>query len=438
MNTDAESMFRRSKIRIVWIIVLLTISFGPPLFRNLAAPGPQTDSRPDALILLKKVSEKYANATSYRIESNVEEEFGNEFSKQWSKSLQTSVVAPGNKYRFEARAASDWWILVSDGETEWLYQPTAAEYKKQAAPTHGPSRLKSSGRISFYALEQAQNAVKNLVELPSSAKSSSYLPDEYFASGDEQISCYVIHATEKYRPGWTPNITASFTVWVDKKSLAVRKLQERLEGALIVGQPQTHEIGVTTTTYQRADVDNSQIPLNIFTFIPPSGAKLVTEFQTPTLTRATSVGKTAPDVTLDSPDGKKVSLKSFQGRPVLLDFWATWCAPCVASLPSLARLYDEASKHGLVMLGIDEDGEAKTATQFLAKNQHDWPNFHDDGEVIRRFPNQGIPHLVLIGSTGMVVFAESSFDEGELRAAIAKLGPQFISLGKASHSRRVP
>src|ERR1700745_66566 len=150
MNTDAESMFRRSKIRILWMIGLLTISFGPPLFRNLAAPGPQAHGRPDALTLLKKVGEKYANATAYRIESDVEEEFGEEFSKHWSKSLQTSVVAPGNKYRFEVRATSEWWILVSDGETEWLYRPKADEYKKQVAPTHGPSRFKSSGLISFY------------------------------------------------------------------------------------------------------------------------------------------------------------------------------------------------------------------------------------------------------------------------------------------------
>ena len=110
-----------------------------------------------------------------------------------------------------------------------------------------------------------------------------------------------------------------------------------------MSQPQVHEIDVTTTTYQRADLDDSQIPPNIFAFTPPSTAKLVTEFETPTLTRGgTSVGKAAPDVTFDSPEGKKASLKSFQGRPVLLDFWATWCAPCVASLPSLARLYEDS------------------------------------------------------------------------------------------------
>jgi thiol-disulfide isomerase/thioredoxin len=52
-------------------------------------------------------------------------------------------------------------------------------------------------------------------------------------------------------------------------------------------------------------------------------------------------------VGLNSLDGKTVSLKSFQGKPVLLDFWATWCGPCVESMPSVKRLYDEAAKYEL-------------------------------------------------------------------------------------------
>ena len=104
----------------------------------------------------------------------------------------------------------------------------------------------------------------------------------------------------------------------------------------------------------------------------------------------------------------------------------------------MARLFEEASQHGLVLLSIDEDGEAETAMQFMVKNKHNWPNFHDDGEIVRRFPNQGIPHFVLIDSAGMVVFSESSFDEGKLRAAIAKLGPEFASLEKAPNLPSTP
>jgi thiol-disulfide isomerase/thioredoxin/outer membrane lipoprotein-sorting protein len=399
--------------------------------------GQQTDGRPEALTMLKQVGARYANATAYRIDSSEKDEFGDEFSKELGKSLRTAVVAPGNKYRFEFRGAREWWILVSDGQTEWLYRPPTDEYKAQAVPAHGLSHLKSSGLLSFYGLGEAQEEAKTLAALPSYAKSAWYLPDESLSIDGEQISCTVIHAAMKYQPGWAPDVMATFTVWIDKNSLVIRKLQQRLEGALIADRPETHEVDVTTTIYQQADLDGSQIPPNTFVFVPPSSAKLVTDFKSPILEPASLLGKPAPDVTFELPNGKSVSLKSFQGRPVLLDFWATWCAPCVASLPSLARLYEQASQHGLILLSIDEDGEAETALQFMAKSKHDWPNFHDDGEIVRRFPNRGIPHFVLVDSTGMVVFSASSFDEESLRAAIVKLGPQFASLRETSKSSGV-
>jgi hypothetical protein len=65
-----------------------------------------------------------------------------------------------------------------------------------------------------------------------------------------------------------------------------------------------------------------------------------------------------------------------------------------------------------------------------AKNKTSWSNFHDDGEIVRLFPNEGIPHFALIDPAGRVVFSKSSFDESAIRAAIAGLGPEFASMNK--------
>ena len=387
----------------------------------------------DAFTLLKQVGQRYANTAYYRIEAVSEEQMDADFSKNWSKSVTTAVLAPGNKYRFEAHANWEWWVLVSDGKLEWLYSPAGQEYKEQAAPIGG-SHFESSGLRSFFALTKAQDTIKDLAELPSSVRVASYLPDETLTLNGKQVSCYVIDAQGKYLPGWTPDTTSLSTIWIDKENHLIRKLHQHMEGPLIMGQPQEYYVNDKTTVYSTVELGAPVVPDSFFAFAPPSTAKLVKEFENPTRTQrdALSVGKPAPDVSLKSPDGEKVSLKSFQGRPVLLDFWATWCGPCVESMPSISRLYVEAAKYGLLLLSIDEDEDADKATDFLSKNKEPWQNFHDDGEIVRLFPNEGIPHFVLIDSTGKVVFSKSSFDESEIRAAVAGLGAEFASISKTS------
>jgi thiol-disulfide isomerase/thioredoxin/outer membrane lipoprotein-sorting protein len=390
------------------------------------------DGAADALTLLKEVGRRYENTTYYFIAAATEEQMNAEFSRNWSKSLTIAAVAPGNKYHFESHTNWEAWVLISDGKTEWLYRPPTQEYKKQPAPFRSPNRFKSSGLQNFLGLNDAEDTIKNLAEWPSSVRSASYIPDETLDVNGKQVSCYVIEAQGKYRPGWSPDTTELLTIWVDKENHTIRKLRERMEGHLRVNDPQERYTRENTTVYTAVDLDATSVPDSFFSFDPRPTAKLVKEFENRTHTHrdALFVGKPAPDVSLKSTDGKTISLRSFQGRPVLLDFWATWCGPCVESMPSVKRLYSEATKYGLVMLSIDEDEDAKKATDFLSENKDLWPNFHDDGEIARSFPNEGIPHFVLIDSAGTVVFSRSSFDEPALRTAIAKLGPEFATLAK--------
>jgi outer membrane lipoprotein-sorting protein len=283
----------------------------------------------DAFTFLKEVGQRYANATYYRIEAVTEEQMNADFSRSWSKSLTTAVFAPGNKYRFEARTNWEWWVQVSDGEIEWLYSPGAQEYKKQTVPIRGPSRFESTGLQPFVGLTEAQQTFENLTDLPSSVRVASYLPDETLTLNGKQMGCYVIDAQGKYRPGWSSDTNSLLTIWVDKENHLIRKVRERMEGPLIVSEPNEHYVSDKTTVYSVVELDARTFPDTFFTLAPPSSAKLVKEFNHPKRPQrqVLVVGKPAPDVGLSSPDGKTMSLKSFQGKPVLLDFWATWCGP---------------------------------------------------------------------------------------------------------------
>jgi thiol-disulfide isomerase/thioredoxin/outer membrane lipoprotein-sorting protein len=384
----------------------------------------------EATGFLAQVRQLYANATSYNIAAVKEEQMNAEFSRSWSKSLTIAALAPENRYRFEVHTNWEAWVLLSDGKTEWLYRPLTQQYKKQAAPHDGPSRFKSSGLLVFLGLSDAQDTVKDLTEILSSTRSASYLPDETLDLNGDRVSCYVVEAQGNYRPGWSPDTTVSFRIWVDKKNHTIRRLRERMEGSLIPSQPQEHYIRETTTVYTAVDLHARSFVEGFFSLDPSPTLRQVKDFEDHSQAQdLLPVSEPAPNVSFTSSDGKMLSLKSFEGKPVLLDFWATWCGPCVESMPSVKILYGEAAKHGLVMLSIDEDDDASQAA-FLSAHQETWLNFHDDGEIARVFPNRGIPHFVLIDSSGRVVFSKSSFDELALRTAIAELGPEYSSVGK--------
>ncbi len=81
------------------------------------------------------------------------------------------------------------------------------------------------------------------------------------------------------------------------------------------------------------------------------------------------IGKTAPDFKLDSLDGQSISLSNLRGKPVLINFWATWCSPCRDEMPYIQAVYDEWSDKGLVVLAINV-GESPSQVEKFMESQH--------------------------------------------------------------------
>ena len=82
-------------------------------------------------------------------------------------------------------------------------------------------------------------------------------------------------------------------------------------------------------------------------------------------THNVAVGDKAPDFDLTADDGSGLSLSDYAGKYVLLNFWATWCPPCVEEIPSLNALHDQLSDGGLVVLGVSVDEDKGEYDRFL-------------------------------------------------------------------------
>lgn len=116
----------------------------------------------------------------------------------------------------------------------------------------------------------------------------------------------------------------------------------------------------------------------------------------------------APDFSITTAEGEYVSLEDLHGKVVLLDFWGTWCAPCVASVPALRDLQKRFSKEPLFkMISVSNDSDEAKWRSFIEKNQMAWTQYLDkDRHVVRAFEVRAYPTYILIDAEGIIRFRE--------------------------------
>jgi cytochrome c biogenesis protein CcmG, thiol:disulfide interchange protein DsbE len=136
-------------------------------------------------------------------------------------------------------------------------------------------------------------------------------------------------------------------------------------------------------------------------------------------------GKPAPEIDLETFDGERLTLSSLRGRPVIINFWATWCGPCREEFPLMVETYEARADDGLEILGVLHNDTVEGGRAFAQDEGATWPMLYDaDDEAWDAYLGLGTPTSFFVDADGIVrAFSLGPFNEEGLQRQLSTIIP---------------
>ena len=353
------------------------------------------------------------HSVQYKEEMNMEMAVGGQTIKMTTE-MSRAMVNPG-KTRMETKAQGLTMMVVSDGESTWVYSSLGNEFTRKSAVLGPGGIMDALGMGDF---------MPTIADFHLTSKTTG---EDTIVVDGQKHDCWVVRTDmgELPLPAAAKGAKLSggtITTWMDKK------LGIDLQGdiSMKISMPGGMSTETRIKTVKKDLRIDAPIPDSTFTFTPPEGAKEVEKLSLAGPIGATPdlAGKPAPDFTLQTPDGKPYSLAALKGKPVLLDFWATWCGPCRKATPSVEKVFQQYKDQGLIVLGVDGGEERAAVADFLKKTPMAYPAvLSGESTVLKDYQVKAFPSFVLIDADGKIAAYEVGFGgDGMLAGMLEKVG----------------
>ncbi len=362
----------------------------------------QSAGAPSAQDVLDKVGATYSHATALHIVAKRKE--------IWSKNGRSVVIsteleiASGGGRKYFARLKTDRQesIAMSDGEHIWKAVPTRKEWMRAAAGTLATNNQGEppDPRSQDLYSSLSRTLVGRYVELEKVAQNPRITGEEDVQIDGQKIRCYVIRARAN---------DVEHDLWIDQQRFVV--LQDKEKGP---------ESGWQTDIRLKVSAleVNSSLADSLFQFQPGKGWSETDMLFLPGEDRVMLTGSPASNFTLKTLEGKPIVLDQTRGSVVVLDFWASWCPPCLDGLSSLEKLRAEFA--GQVQFFGINDEDPSTVKDFVQKHGYEMSVLMDGtGRIHRQYGVSVIPIMLIIDKQGVIrqQFIGSR-SEAKLRQAI--------------------